>query len=56
MPRVATREGGVDRNVSVEEYIKRNDVATREGGVDRNERVACYGKRSVGRHPRGWRG
>ena len=35
--RVATREGGVDRNIDMErEQLCRQHVATREGGVDRN--------------------
>ena len=34
---VATREGGVDRNVIHAKYMAgRGAVATREGGVDRN--------------------
>ena len=33
---VATREGGVDRNIKFMQYMKGKDVATREGGVDRN--------------------
>ena len=33
---VATREGGVDRNIMAETINLPRDVATREGGVDRN--------------------
>ena len=33
---VATREGGVDRNMADATVAKLLDVATREGGVDRN--------------------
>ena len=34
---VATREGGVDRNMfSVKQLFDKRNVATREGGVDRN--------------------
>ena len=34
--KVATREGGVDRNVFLLPYAAALLVATREGGVDRN--------------------
>ena len=57
MPRVATREGGVDRN---KQYVDRvpnlNRVATREGGVDRNRNSFYIRMVIAGRHPRGWRG
>ena len=33
---VATREGGVDRNWVVVDFMPLSVVATREGGVDRN--------------------
>ena len=33
---VATREGGVDRNILLSQNLPRLEVATREGGVDRN--------------------
>ena len=33
---VATREGGVDRNIIVHKLDRFFRVATREGGVDRN--------------------
>ena len=33
---VATREGGVDRNIISKKRRCRQRVATREGGVDRN--------------------
>ena len=37
---VATREGGVDRNITEVWKMLLNSVATREGGVDRNEK--CF--------------
>ena len=37
--KVATREGGVDRNVNVYGFDAVQVVATREGGVDRNSGV-----------------
>ena len=41
--KVATREGGVDRNkVDGYELMYPGDVATREGGVDRNVPVVCH--------------
>ena len=53
---VATREGGVDRNLTRYIDTSLKTVATREGGVDRNL-LYCRQLRSVhGRHPRGWRG
>ena len=54
---VATREGGVDRNLADEKIGKMLDVATREGGVDRNtsSRAAAVSA-AFCRHPRGWRG
>ena len=46
MARVATREGGVDRNLSAGFWpLSRQDVATREGGVDRNCSFAISAKR-----------
>ena len=36
---VATREGGVDRNMNYYEINEDTAVATREGGVDRNARI-----------------
>ena len=41
---VATREGGVDRNLmcSFGSFVKR--VATREGGVDRNAKRSTWTK------------
>ena len=37
--RVATREGGVDRNLHVGDVHRPGRVATREGGVDRNNEI-----------------
>ena len=37
---VATHTGGVDRNRSVREYYRVQDVATHTGGVDRNVDIA----------------
>ena len=37
---VATREGGVDRNIDDIKSLGSVDVATREGGVDRNDFTA----------------
>ena len=44
--RVATREGGVDRNtIRIIKRIEKTVVATREGGVDRNsQNMAVYQK------------
>ena len=53
---VATREGGVDRNIMAETVNLPRDVATREGGVDRNAKLPQFWALEVGRHPRGWRG
>ena len=39
---VATREGGVDRNIDNMEETNNESVATREGGVDRNEQLCVY--------------
>ena len=62
--RVATREGGVDRNVVGPEIGRGGEtVATREGGVDRNARL-CGGNNAaavatreggVDRNYAGWR-
>ena len=54
--KVATREGGVDRNRvgGVEEC--KSHVATREGGVDRNFDARYNVVPGSSRHPRGWRG
>ena len=38
---VATREGGVDRNETGEQFRGEGRIATREGGVDRNSAHAC---------------
>ena len=38
---VATREGGVDRNIMSYTCSCSCDVATREGGVDRNLQNSC---------------
>ena len=55
--KVATREGGVDRNMHQEESDGMvRAVATREGGVDRNNRYTVKLHKARGRHPRGWRG
>ena len=40
--RVATREGGVDRNYALGVSVGREAVATREGGVDRNSSVSLW--------------
>ena len=54
---VATREGGVDRNMSGAAGTgKSSIVATREGGVDRNLDEMDASIPEVRRHPRGWRG
>ena len=54
--KVATREGGVDRNHKRSDERGGQDVATREGGVDRNISADKYQAGVAGRHPRGWRG
>ena len=55
--KVATREGGVDRNPYQHLLGKRRIVvATREGGVDRNLGAALEVVGLLRRHPRGWRG
>ena len=53
---VASREGGVDRNLLI--ALRRPDrrVASREGGVDRNSLVAIRMSGSISRLPRGGRG
>ena len=54
---VATREGGVDRNMCA--GIRQPfgySVATREGGVDRNFNTQTISVGQMCRHPRGWRG
>ena len=55
---VATREGGVDRNISMSIIVPlRYSVATREGGVDRNfVFLPLPPVQPLSRHPRGWRG
>ena len=54
---VATREGGVDRNCTVQHRSGRAAyVATREGGVDRNTFSWMIINSKGCRHPRGWRG
>ena len=54
---VATREGGVDRNlVRFQACLTSLKVATREGGVDRNIADNLPEVIIAGRHPRGWRG
>ena len=54
---VATREGGVDRNIPPANTTQATRaVATREGGVDRNVLEYSDGHRETSRHPRGWRG
>ena len=40
---VATREGGVDRNIIADSRFCNTKVATREGGVDRNTSCAKWG-------------
>ena len=54
--KVATREGGVDRNVQLLIWQKAIVVATREGGVDRNIANRAQMNQDGSRHPRGWRG
>ena len=56
--RVATHEGGVDRNMTTAQAKPgRVRVATHEGGVDRNvDIIARAADRAICRHPRGWRG
>ena len=54
--RVATREGGVDRNTLRVILSCLAFVATREGGVDRNTKMMCFRAALTCRHPRGWRG
>ena len=53
---VATREGGVDRNLIISAISDPTAVATREGGVDRNLAWAKRNDVIISRHPRGWRG
>ena len=53
---VATREGGVDRNIKNYSAQVLKAVATREGGVDRNSLGLPIGEKLDRRHPRGWRG
>ena len=55
--KVATREGGVDRNSDRLATLNKNHrVATREGGVDRNTALNNTLNNNFRRHPRGWRG
>ena len=55
--RVATREGGVDRNkICWQLSASPAHVATREGGVDRNRYYFDVEAANDSRHPRGWRG
>ena len=54
---VATREGGVDRNIeTLPKMFRACVVATREGGVDRNTALIKSKGYRISRHPRGWRG
>ena len=55
--KVATREGGVDRNSEGARHLLHAlRVATREGGVDRNYNEFAVAPIIDRRHPRGWRG
>ena len=49
--RVATREGGVDRNEITDSDLVFLDVATREGGVDRNLTVSSLSCALAGSPP-----
>ena len=44
---VASREGGVDRNLWLVEQVRGIVVASREGGVDRNQINKSYSSRSI---------